>query len=321
MWLFLLPLHKQPQPVRLLCFTPPLMMRDATPLFGSFSISLVRCDGQLNVISMSTTGTPGILRRTASFNSASSPHSPVSPFTRSLSANSASSFGCSDFPSCIHWCDQLEANEVYEMLHFHDDTDHVNVHFHGDAHDIPCDDDDDFEEPSSAVRLDSVGSLDGKKSSDTILECRSSTDVLVRRVSAPSGTGSHASESRLSRLIRAFELNSLKYPNPNRSIHVILRGIELKQSAWERLSKCFLNYDIGVLDIAPKVKFDSDSKSYVHCRPGWFLAWFSFVFAFSCHSHQSEFQGIAIQTQATTACALCCKCFNPGPTKARSFCS
>ena len=167
------------------------------------------------------------------------------------------------------------------MLHFHDDMDHVNGHFHGDVHEMSCDEDDDSNE--QPVRLDSLGSWDGKYSSDAILASRSSSDVLVRRASAPSSLGSLASESRLSRLIRAFELNSLKYPNPNRSIHVILRGIELKQSAWERLSKSFLNYDIGVLDIAPKVKFDSDSKSYVHCRPGEFIDWFSYVFAFSCH--------------------------------------
>ena len=204
-----------------------------------------------------------VLRRAASFGGASpdTPPSPASPFSRNSGTLSASSFGCSNFPSCIHWCDEAEGTQFYEMLHLADDKDHVHEHFHGDHHEHTLDD---FLGSSSLVRSITGGNFTHE--SDSFFP---SADPVSRRASAPAEVAAPASETKISSLISAFEhYHSLKLPNSNRAIHLILRGIELKQPASERLSKCFTGHDICVLDIAPKVKFDSDSKSYVHCRPG-----------------------------------------------------
>jgi hypothetical protein len=240
---------------------------------------------------MSHTDSHLIRRRSASFTSADSPKSPASPFARNSSSNrqrplpptslhlqprtpleifsvlsrhllnSASSFGCSEFPSCIHWCDQLEESHSYEMLHFDVDSKHVD--FLGEAHEVAIDEGEDL------VRLGSLGRHSTRDfSAFDRLDTHCGSDLLVRSASAPSTVGAHASETKLKSLIRALKCSSLKDCNPNRTIHVILRGMELKQPAWEQLSECLYNHDISVLDIAPKVKFDSDSKSYVHCSNG-----------------------------------------------------
>jgi hypothetical protein len=214
-----------------------------------------------------------LLRRAASFSAAQSPdtpRSPASPFSRNSITLSASSFGCSDFPSCIHWCDEAEGAQFYEMLHLHDDIDHVERHFHGDHKDLRFED---FVVSSSPVRSITGGDFNGNSDSSFL-----SPEPLCRRASAPAEVTVPPSETKISSLISAFEqYHSLKQPDSNRTIHLILRGIELKQPACERLSKCFTGYDICVLDIAPKVKFDSDSKSYIHCRPGTLsLVFFSF---------------------------------------------
>lgn len=208
---------------------------------------------------MSDTGGHPIRRRSATLTSGDSPQSPASPFTRLSSSNSASSFGCSEFPSCIHWCDQLEESHSYEMLHF--DVDSKHLHFLGSDHEAPIDQGEDL------VRLGSRGS----HGNISDIHDDISSQLPVRSASAPSAV----SETKLASLIRALQRSSLKDCHPNRSIHVILRGIELKQPAWEQLSECLFKHDISVLDIAPKVKFDSDSKSYVHCSTGKISCWLS----------------------------------------------
>ena len=241
-----------------------------------------------------------ILRRAASFSAFDSPQTPVSPlspFSRSSSSKSASSFGCSDFPSCIHWHDQVEGSDFYEMLHFHDDEDHVHTNFHGSFDLLSIDPDEDFMHSSPPIRHES---LDGVNS-DSVLE--SHTSPLLRRTSAPPELSAHASETKITRLIRAFQrCSATRRAGPSPAIHLILRGIELKQPASELLSKSLNGHDICVLDIAPRVKFDSDSKSYVHCRLGKSN---HFPVVEEIMFFKSIIQAIAIPTWATTACILC----------------
>ena len=218
---------------------------------------------------MSSTCTPhAILRRAASFSSSpassgsfDTPRSPSSPLFRVSSSKSASSFGCSVFPSCIHWRSQLEDSESHEMLHFHEDASHVHEHF-GDADVLSIDHDEGLNASSFLVRHESLGSF----SSDSP---ESTPGPLSRRTSAPPELSLHASETKLTRLINAFQrCMAQRHSGPESAIQLILRGIELKQPAWELLAACFRGHDICVLDIAPRVRFDSDSKSYVHCRMG-----------------------------------------------------
>ena len=221
-----------------------------------------------------------ILRRTLSVGSAASPESPLCPFSRNSSSRSASSFGCSEFPSCIHWCDQIESGQSYEMLHFDFDDMHVKHHFHGDCQDS-IDHSQDFRVSSSPLRTASVGNSGGEDSPNSISHLyshSSSSDApalpALRRTASALPVLSYAlpSESKLDSLIGAFErCKSLKRPDTDRAIHLALRGIELRKHCCERLLKCFCGYDIRVLDLAPKVKFDLDLKSYVHCNSGLFL--------------------------------------------------
>jgi hypothetical protein len=204
----------------------------------------------------------------------------LSPFSRNSSSRSASSFGCSEFPSCIHWCDQIENGQSYEMLHFDFDDMHVKHHFHGECQDS-TDHSQDFRVSSSPLRTASVGHSGGEDSpnSDSHLYSHSSSSDVhalpaLRRTASALPVLSYAlpSESKLDSLIGAFErCKSLKRPDTDRAIHLALRGIELRKHCCERLLKCFCGYDIRVLDLAPKVKFDSDLKSYVHCNSGLFL--------------------------------------------------
>jgi hypothetical protein len=216
---------------------------------------------------MSSDGGSAVLRRAASFSTpgcSKTPLSPSSPFSRASSSKSASSFGCSVLPSCIHWRHQQEGSESYEMLHFHDDSVHVRDHF-GDIDVFAIDGDDDFNSASSPVRHESVGDF----SSDFLADSHSSPGQLSRRTSAPPEISAHAPETKLTRLITSFQrCIAQKHPGPDPAIHLILRGIELKQHACQLLANCFSGHDVCALDIAPRVRFDSDSKSYVHCRMG-----------------------------------------------------
>ena len=228
---------------------------------------------------MSSAGHQKVLRRTLSVGSGSqspeSPHRTSSPFSRNSSTRSASSFGCSEFPSCIHWCDQVDSVQSYEMLHFELDGMHVQQHFHGDCQDS-LDHPDEILVSSSLFRAASGGNSGGEDTpkSDSHLHSHSSSpDIppMRRTVSASPAvlSSTPSSESKLDSLIKAFECcKSLKSPGADRTIHLALRGIELKKRCCERLSMCFNGYDIRVLDLAPKVQFNSDLKSYVHCNSG-----------------------------------------------------
>jgi hypothetical protein len=196
-------------------------------------------------------------------------------------------------------------------LHFDCDDDVVLSHFSGDEHVLSIGAHDHsvlFPLPMpSESKSFTDDCLSNHESSSFVKLC---SERLVRRASAPSEVTPLSSQSKLIGLVKAFEhCNSLKPYSARRTIRLILRGIELKQPACERLSKCFLGYDVSVLDLAPKVRFDSDSKSYVHCRLGRCR-----ICCLICSL--IRIQAIATLIQATTACALCSTFCKVAPFKA-----